>query len=434
MKKILVKVLFFSICFILFLSFLNINAKKLNETEDELIFAILSDIHINENDKSKSEKLNNALSIINKRVPNIDRYVFTGDYTNSGLIEEYNLFNEIYFRNVSSIEKRIALMGNHDYWNGLNIKESQKRFKNELKEKLYSSQNVKGYTLISLSTENDNIHGYFSRESINFAKKEIETSVNKNPSRPIFIFTHQPPKDTIHGSDIWGNIDLKGAFDEYPQVILFSGHSHFALNDEKGIYQGNYTVVTSGGIGAIEMEEGKIEGNIPSDIALGSQGLIVRVNKDNKVIITKIDFLNNEEIKKPWIIDSFNKEEFKYTKERKNNEKPYFSLGSSVKIDNRKGEDVNITFNQGKDDDMVHSYKIEVYEKRIEGKTKEFNNIKIEEFLTFSKFYLGKNMPQNLNVTLYNIDENKDYIVKIYAIDSFENSSSEALNFEIPKI
>lgn len=305
MKKILVKILFFSSCFILFVSFFNINAKNLSEDKEDLTFAILSDVHISEKDKSKSEKLENALYIINKRVPNIDKYIFTGDYTNSGSIEEYNLFNEIYSRNVSSKEKRIAVMGNHDYWNGLDIEDSKKRFKNELKEEIYSSQKIKGYTFISLSTENDEIHGYYSQESLDFAKKEIEKSIKENKNKPIFLFTHQPPKDTIYGSDVWGNNHLKEVFNEYQQVVLFAGHSHFPLNDERGIYKKNYTVVTSGGIGGIDLEENNID--------VESQGLIVKVDKNNKITIIRMDFFNNKEIKNPWIIDGFNKSNFKYT-------------------------------------------------------------------------------------------------------------------------
>lgn len=299
MKKILVKILFFSSCFVLFVSFFNIHAENLSEDKENLAFAILSDVHINEKDKTKSEKLENALSIINKKVPNIDKYIFTGDYTNSGYIEEYKLLNEIYSRNVSSNEKRITIMGNHDYWNGLNIEDSKNRFRNELKEELNSSRKIKGYTFILLSTENDEVHGYYSEKSLDFAKKEIEKSINDNPSKPIFIFTHQPPKDTIYGSDIWGNNHLKEVFNEYKQVILFAGHSHFPLNDERGIYQNNYTVITAGGIGGVDIEENNIDE--------GSQGLIVKVDKNNKITIIRMDFSNNEEIKKPWIIDNFKK-------------------------------------------------------------------------------------------------------------------------------
>ena len=433
MKKIVMKVLIFSSCFVLFLSFLNIHAEDLSEHNESLKFAILSDVHICESDNKKSEKFKNALSTINRKIPNIDKYIFTGDFTNNGYDTQYNLFNNICFENGVSKDNRLIVMGNHDYWNELNIIGAQNRFKNELNQNLCLSEKIKGYTFIVLSTENDYVHGYYSEISLEFAKREIEKSIKEDVNRPIFIFAHQPPKDTIQGSNIWGNNDLVNAFDDYPQVILFAGHSHFPLNDERGIYQENYTIVTAGGIGGIDLEDGKIEGERPIDNEDASQGLIVEVSKNNKVIITRMDYLNDEEIKNKWIIDTFDKSEFKYTNIRAEKKKPYFTLGSVAKITNRKVETVNIIFPQGKDNDMVNSYKIEVYEYNKGNSRKNITETKSQEFTMFSKFYLGKHMPEKLDLTLYNIDINKNYIVKIYAVDSFNNLSDKYLSCIIPK-
>lgn len=434
MRKIILRVLIFCICLVIFISVLNtkedisvLNVKSEYISENELSFAIFSDVHIKEKDKSKGEKLNNALGIVNKKVPNIDKYVFTGDYTNSGYIEEYNLFNTICRKHIPSPESRIILMGNHDYWNGLDVTSCQNIFKQELNEELYSCEKIKGFTFISISTQSDYVHGFYSEESLRFAKENIQASVNENKDKPIFIFTHQPPKNTINGSDIWGNGELESAFNEYPQVILFAGHSHFPINDERGIYQENYTVVTAGGIGGIDLEEGMIEGDRPPDNDLASQGLIVKVDKNNKVTISRMDYSTNDEIKKPWIISGLNKDNFRYTKEKQKSKAPTFETFSRAEIVSRSDDNVKISFSQGKDDDMVYSYKVEVY--NIEDKTES----KQEEFYMFSKFYLGKNMPNKLNVEISKIDTQKEYKVKIFALDCFSNISAKSLNCDIPK-
>lgn len=436
MNKKLLRILFFSSCFILVITFFNIDAKSLNEnTEEGIIFAVLSDIHISESDEGKGEKLDKALRIINKKVPSIDKYIFTGDYTNRGFDPEYKLFNKIYNDNISSKEKRMILMGNHDYWNELDVRSSKRRFRNEMKKELYYSEKIKGYTFISLSTENDFINGYYSEKSLNFAKKEIEKSIKEDKNKPIFIFTHHPPSGTIYGSELWGNNDLKQAFDKYEQVILFSGHSHFPLNDERGIYQENFTVVSSGAIGGVGLEDGKMEGKIPDDVIDTSQGLIVSVDKDNSVTVTRMDFLNNEEIKEPWIIDSgYNKADFKYVNRWGNNEEPYFMVYSTVHIKSRRDDKVDIIFTQGKDDDMVHSYKIEVYEKSTVDNSENYTLKKTQENFIFSKFYLGSKMPDKLDLTIDNVNKDKDYIVEIYAIDSFGKTSFTPLKCEIPKM
>lgn len=431
MKKVVLKTIFFSSFFVLFLSFLNINAEYLNEDKEGVIFAVLSDLHINDKDRSKCEKLDKALSIINKRVPSIDSYIFTGDYTNSGYIEEYKLFKDIYSKRSLSEEKIIVLMGNHDYWNNMDVMSSKERFEYELKEKLYSIEKIRGYTFISLSTENDFVEGYYSKESLEFAKIEIEKSIEEDYSKPIFIFTHHPPKNTSYGSDVWGNSELAEAFNEYPQVILFAGHSHFPINDERAIFQDKYTVVSTGGIGGIGLEDNTIDGKNPYDSIKESQGLIVKVDKNNKVTIIRMDFANNEEIKTPWIIDNFNKSNFKYTNEKRDNEQPYFSLHSVAKITSRNKNNVNIVFNQAEDNDMVHSYKVELYEKKINKDKEDIIENKVEEFYISSKFYLGKNMPKDLKVSFSNIDIKKEYLVKIYAIDSFDNISSKYIKCNI---
>lgn len=434
MNRILTRILLLSSCSILFLAIFNIDAKSLNENTDELSFAILSDVHIDKDNDSKEIKLDRALGIINERMTNIDKYIFTGDYTNRGFITEYNLFNKIYYNNVSSKDKRIILMGNHDYWNELDIESSKKRFKNELNKELYYSEKVKGYTFISLSTENEFVEGYYSNKSLEFASREIEKSIKEDKSRPIFIFMHHPPKNTIYGSEYWGTNGVNECLSKYPQVILFAGHSHFPLNDERSIYQKDYTIVSAGAICGIGLEEGHVEGKTPSDAIKTSQGLIVKVDKNNKVIISRMDFLNNEEIKEPWIIDTFNKVNFKYTEERANNENPYFTVSSIAQINSRRGEKVNIIFTQGKDDDIVHSYKVELYEKEDDSLNGKYIEKKVQEHLMFSKFYLGSKIPKILDLTIENIDIGKEYILKIYAIDSFGNMSSTPLKCYIPKL
>lgn len=431
MKKLLLKILVLSSCLILSLSFLNINAENLNE--GELSFAILSDVHINEKDKSKSEKMKRAISIINNKNFEIEKYIFTGDYTNSGSIEEYKLFNDICSNNKIPKNKRAVLMGNHDYWNGLDIKSSKNRFKTELGEKIYKSEKINGYTLIFLSTENDEVNGYYSKESLNFATEKIKESIKDDENKPIFIFTHHPPKNTTYGSEYWGNNELKEVFSEYSQVLLFAGHSHFPLNDERGIYQNKYTVVNCGGIGGLGLEEGTVDGKFPSDIKNESQGIIVTVDKSNRVTINRIDFSNNKEIKEPWVIKYADNGKANYQNSNIIGEEPYFEVNSTVKKESRHGENVKITFNQAKDNDMVHSYKIEVYEKKVTSSKRNIEELKVQENYMFSKFYLGDRMPEKLIINLSNIKKDKDYIVKIYAIDSFGNISSKYLSCEITK-
>ena len=54
-----------------------------------------------------------------------------------------------------------------------------------------------------------------------------------------FVFLHQHIKDTVYGSQEWGTQDsakINAVLKEYPQVITFSGHSHYPLDDPRDRY------------------------------------------------------------------------------------------------------------------------------------------------------------------------------------------------------
>lgn len=65
---------------------------------------------------------------------------------------------------------------------------------------------------------------------------KLKQAAKDDPEKPIFVFHHQPFKDTVYGSE-WGfdiNRDLfYDTLRNYPQVITFSGHTHYPLDNPK---------------------------------------------------------------------------------------------------------------------------------------------------------------------------------------------------------
>ena len=86
-----------------------------------------------------------------------------------------------------------------------------------------------------------------------------------DPTKPIFVITHLNPIDTVYGSDAWGNADIHDVLQDYPQVISLSGHSHYTVADERSIWQGSYTAMSTQSLDYIELEAGKFNGSIPVD-------------------------------------------------------------------------------------------------------------------------------------------------------------------------
>ena len=376
-----------------------------------------------------SQNFKKSLEILKEKKINV--LIIDGDITNVGYIEGYDNFLA-QFNSVYGDEKKEnipilnLIMGNHDYWtlNGLdysnkNNKEKQKLFEEKTKEKPYTHKIINGYHFINWSCDNASLYTPFNDYS--WFLKQIDIAIKDNDKKPIFVTTHFPPEDTVYGSEEWGEKNLNKYFEKYPQIINFSGHSHFSLIDERSIYQKDYTAIQTQSLSYIELEEGKVNGTIPKDeygeemiSAKNCMGLICDVN-DSKVAIKRISFEKNEFYGDDWIVDiPIDKKNFRYLHEEmeKKSVKPYFIFENDEdkKIIIERNENKNIIkFKQAFHPNFVHSYKI------------IFTNSLNKEYtiLYFSDFFL---MPSDRkNIITFGINKNFSgkYRVKIYAIESF---------------
>ncbi|WP_286908790.1 metallophosphoesterase [Clostridium sp. UBA1652] len=386
----------------------------------ELNFAVISDIHVKAHNSKEDEKLDLALSRLKEYQHNLDALIITGDITNSGREKEYKKFNKIYNKYSEFLGEKIFLMGNHDCWGGVSIKAAQKRFKDNLNEDINSHKVIKGYHFISISTEGKRLSGLFSKKLLAWLKNELEVARDDDYKKPIFLGVHQHIENTVYGSEAWGNKDLYEVLKEFPQVINFSGHSHYPLNDERSIHQKDFTSVGAGSTSYIELERGKVNGTIQPKADKVSQGLIVKVSEDNVVKIATIDFTKKQVNEDRWIINEpSNKDNFLYTDNRRYlRKKPYFKKESSVHIKYVTNNVAKISFTQALHEDFIHSYEISVVNKN---NNKEFKKMKI-----FSDFYM-EYIKSRLSFKIKGLFPNTEYTVRIKAIESFGNKSENYL-------
>ena len=395
-----------------------------------------------------SNTLKKSLEILKENKINV--LIIDGDITDYANPECYDNFLTQY-NNVFGNEKKenipilILIMGNHDYWlsysieNGLefekgNIEEMQKLFIEKTKHKPFSHKIINGYHFINWSCEDGSLDN--PNKNHNWFEKEIKIALEDNDKKPIFVTTHFPPKNTVYGSEDWGDIHLNELFEKYPQIINFSGHSHFSLIDERSIYQKKYTAIQTQSLSYTELENGKVNGSILKDefddlmiSAQNPMGLICDVN-DKEIIIKRISFNKNEFYNNDWIIDipiNINNFRYLYDERKDKSVKPYFIFENEddKKIVLEKIKEKNIIkFKQAYHPNFVHSYKI-IF--------KDENGIE-EQFLYFSDFFL---MPSDrkkiISFGLVNKLKGK-YIVKIYAIESYgkesENYIEDNINIE----
>ena len=327
--------------------------KVLNYTigdKKTLKVGIISDSQIIPSSKKEDEwlkifplHLKQSLEILKSH--KIEVLIFAGDLTDSGTEYAYDeilsIYNDVY---KTEEEKPIFnyIMGNHDYWlsymeNGKfspklgDTKELQFLFYKKMKEKPFTHKVINGYHFINWGSENGSMDD--PNQNIEWIEKQIKISLEDDKTKPIIITTHFNAKDTVYGSKEYGTKAITDEFKKYPNIIHFSGHSHYSLLDERSIWQKEFTSIQTQSVSYIELDQGFENGIIPCDeygnlqiAGKNYMGLIMDINED-KIEIQRISFENDVLYDKKWIIDlPININNFKYTNEKRLEEasKPKF--------------------------------------------------------------------------------------------------------------
>jgi 3',5'-cyclic AMP phosphodiesterase CpdA len=400
------------------------NNNKSSGPKPKLVFPVISDVHINADHDKTLEKFTTTLKQLNRVVPKQDAIVVVGDLTDNGLTAEYDKFMKAYQANKQSKSASLIAIGNHDYWNGLSVAEAQKRFLDKTgMPSIYYHKVIKGYHFIVMGTEDGVTEGTFTAKQIGWLGEKLKLARKDDPNKPIFVFHHQPIKDTIYGSE-WGFTENRDLFyntlKEYPQAITFSGHTHYPLDDPKIIHQKDFTTIGTSTGAYLWLDAGRIQGEVPEGADILNQGLIVEVYED-KVKIKRRDIHNNNWTGQPFEISCpADKKKFTYTDARKDKKPPYFTSGAMLSVVNDMSTTtaLSIKMTQAKDNLLVHDYKIVV--------TNTETNAKAKEYLGFSEFYKDP-VPNPLILNLEGLSPNTTYEMEVHALDAYGNISTNSL-------
>ena len=265
---------------------------------DELSFAVLGDVHDN------VDNFKTAIDDIYKINNNMDALILNGDTVDQGLDSQYDEIKEVIDKNKDKLpENIIKNIGNHEFYNyeeGTNSKVGVQECINKYldfsgNEKVYHDNWINGYHFISLGTEDQNsdtadtIQAYISDEQVKWLSEKL--GENYKQGKPIFVFLHQP-----FLTNFWGNLysgvdesnseNIINILSEYPEVVLFTSHSHKDLKDENVNNEYSFTMVHTGAVGYTIVHD-DVSGSLNQEYSY-INGLYVQVNGND----VKVNGLN----------------------------------------------------------------------------------------------------------------------------------------------
>jgi 3',5'-cyclic AMP phosphodiesterase CpdA len=414
------KILFLA-CALLFLcnpaSVANVSAFNTNSTKEcELPrFAVISDTHFENNrGEGATVKVPKALKNLLSKTPQVDAVFVVGDLTDHGRLEEYDQLTSVFGDKTcvpEGIDVYFCMGYNHDRFGEAVVE----NYLNKVKQPLHQYIEIKGYPFIAIS-EGGVRQSAHNDEALKFLADKLADASVKYPGKPIFVFTHIPPLNTCYGStknEGWGTDIFLSVLEQYPQAVVFSGHSHFPLGDPRSIHQDKFTTINDGSTTYSEIEPKVVNIGIhPENYEYVTEGVLVSLQPNGNVEMERWDTYRNEKILPGWTVEApHDGSRFSY-KNRDGLPAPVFSKGAkpSVSIAN---DSVTVTFPQASDNEVVHHYIVEILE---DGKV-------IASFGKFSQFYLNSMTPKELSVGFSGLPAGKKLTPRITAVDSYNNRS-----------
>lgn len=430
--------------------------------EAQLVFAVISDTHVgNTWGAGYKVKIPQALKHLTAR-GKLDVLAVGGDLTDNGRADQYKEFVQFFGDDkniVNPVGKFMFMMGNHDNYdsNGKsNYQQGLKAFNEGNDYPYHQYCLIKGYPFISLSdfagANNDlnnsaNGTNAYPAASQYELRKMLKRAAEEAPGKPIFVFTHVPPRATCYSSwpeyengEAWCMSVLNPILNEYPQVVVFAGHSHYPLGDPRSIHQGTnpksnrknyYTAINTASTTYSEIHPGAVEEGIhPKGYEYVTEGMILVEQPNGDIEIRRYDTYRDLEIQPEnrWVLKApFDGSMFQYADIRDKNDNPngvtlrdglpapVFGNGASLTLQpNENG--VKVTFPQASDNECVFRYNIRILK----------GDRAVKNAFVFSQFYLNTEMPKTLSYTADGLAANTEYKVEVIAYDSYDNQS-EAL-------
>ncbi len=255
-------------------------------------FAIFSDLHLfPDNENPHNQQFAAALADIRRVAPGLDGIFINGDVTDHGIDSEFAAYRAI-LAAAGDLPPVYAAVGDHDlYGQGTDAMRIERFLTGtgNAAENVYFDVWVKGIHCIFLGSEkltsND---AEISEAQLTWLSGLLDK--DKAEGKTAFVFLHQGLEKTVDGTRSGQNLDgvaredaLRAILKEHPEVILFSGHSHWTLTNGNSMFSATSSLPNIFNTAAVSSLLDAETKKLGTELA-GSQGLYVSIYEKHMVI------------------------------------------------------------------------------------------------------------------------------------------------------
>lgn len=462
------------------LSLLSTGCKGKKDEFKDTTIAVFADVQLANPTPHYTGHLRNHFKFCKEN--NVDVIMMVGDIVNNSTEDYYDqfesTFKSVYGEDESTYPEFVYLMGNHEWWNleekvdgnainlfnkhaRIDTKALVKRTSIETNERYTSYypnyyKVVNGIPFIAISGESHyGLLSYSLCDEIESWLKDISKLPSVKKGGPIFVGYHYPIPELTYsfGEDAYEYACiLDDILKNYPQAILFTGHTHFSAINERTINQVNYTNINLGSSSYTCLasrsatmlsyerymnvrNNGTPDGQIRDGYDHTPTINIVKVSTDRKTIINRY-FSASEPTKAinlglEWAIPAYsNKDNFVYTRKRYQNTDwanlMYSKNGLEWKQDDDmsyklNGSNLIVSFPDVIDYNYCEHYRVQIYD----------DNGEMEKYDFISHYFKLDSEAHEYNFEIKNIPFDSITRIEIYAFDFFDNISTNHLAKEI---
>lgn len=300
-------------------------------------FAVTSDIHITSTTSDSAKKTATLIQQMNEYAQSnadgygkLDAFLFSGDISDNGKVAEFQAAKTVLDNNIAEGTEVVITMGNHDWRQYKTLDELAEFNKIFGEDAAMRDVKIGGYHFITVYSDIIPAHAWeyvgYSEAMATKLEEMIEAAVaDTGPDTPVFVVQHVGNRDTVQGtyarnhntSTKWvpSTTVFNDILNKYSNVVTFSGHTHIYSNNEYAIWQGGYTAIQTGAAKAAPV-----------------QNFIVEIDANDHMRVRCWDTTEGGFVGDTWMIDSYNKENFKYTADRFDSNALFFADGAKITV------------------------------------------------------------------------------------------------------